>query len=89
MDLISESLFDFEIVINFIFSRGAFIPHAKVYGPVFPSNIPTKITKLIYIPNNHVNTIIPKVYQTTIIPRPISGTSINQLKSITGKYLIK
>ncbi len=45
--------------------------------------------KPIYIQHNHVNTIPPKVYQTTIIPRPMPGTPTNQLKSITSKYLIE
>jgi hypothetical protein len=69
----------------YFYSRGTFIDHAKIHDPVFPSNIPENPIKPNYIPNNHVNTVIPKAYHTTIISRPVSSTSISQLKSITGK----
>jgi len=59
------------------------ITHAKVHDPIFSK----KNTKPTYIPNNHTNTIIPKIYQTTIVSRPTSGTSVNQLKSITSKLI--
>jgi hypothetical protein len=68
---------------TYIKPTGTFITHAKVRNPVLPK----KTTKPTYIPNNHANTITPKPYQTTVAARTISGTSINQLKSITSKLI--
>lgn len=66
-------------------NRGTFIDHAKIHDPSLPLNIPKKPT---YIPNNYINPIILKVYQTTLISRPVSGTSTSQLKAITGKIFV-
>ena len=70
----------------FPYSQGTFMDHTKVHDPTLPTNI---VKKTIYIPNNHPTTVVPKVYQTTILSRPVSGTSTNQLRSITSRHRFK
>lgn len=61
-------------------NRGTVKDHMKIH-PTVTSNIPKKT---IYIPNNHSTNIVPKVYQSTAISRPVSGTSTNRLRLITN-----
>lgn len=69
-DFISECLDVNAKVLNVDFSQGTFIDHAQIHGPVFPMKTP--------VPS------APKGLPSMTVSRPVSGTSVVQLRSITG-----
>jgi hypothetical protein len=59
-----------------------FVDHAKVHDPAFPSDIPVKPKTTVTIPTSPPNRIGP-----TFLSRPVSKTSLNQLKLISSKSI--
>ncbi|CAF0868563.1 unnamed protein product [Rotaria sordida] len=68
-----------------LFHQVRFVDHAKIYDPDFSSNLPLKPMTSANVPTSPSNRTVPKVISTGVTSRPVSRTSMIQLKAITDE----
>ncbi|CAF2009303.1 unnamed protein product [Rotaria magnacalcarata] len=65
------------------FNQVTFVDHTKIHDPGFSSNLPLKPIASVSVPTSPSNITVSRAFSTPATPRPISRTSMNQLKAIT------